>query len=464
MSVTLSDIKLKPLYKKGPKIDPKNYRPISLLPRVSKIIEKIIHDQTMEYLTDNSILYRYQSRFRKNHSTDTCLSYLTDKILTGFDSGLLTGMILIDLQKAFDTINHDLLLKKMSLAGSSFQTITWFESYLSNRRFQVNIKNKCSNVANINCGVPQGSILGPLLFLLYVNDIPQAVDCELFLYADDSCLVYQHRAIEKNLNNNFSSICNWFVNNKLRIHFGEDKTKCILFGTKKRLKKDINLNIRYGKVHIKQYHTVLYLGCVLDENLSEEPMALQVIKKINTRLRFLYRKNRFLSQPFRRLLCNAIIQSHFDYGCSAWYPSLNKSLKKKLQTLHNKCIRFCLNLNNRDHIGLTEFEKINWLPINDRFEQCISSTTFKFFNNRSPAYMNDVFKPAGHPITNTRASFLKLIEPLRKKQLSYLAPNIWNSILVYLKATEGLNTFKNNMKKHFLNGIKNNESDIYSYF
>ena len=198
-------------------------------------------------------------------------------------------------------------------------------------------------------------------------------------------------------------------------------------------------------------------------------MALQVNKKINTRLRFFHRKNRFLSQPFRRLLCNAIIQAHFDYGFSAWYPYLNKSLKKKLQTLQNKCIRFCLNLNNRDHIGLTEFEKINWLPINDRFEQCISSTTFKFFNNRSPAYMNDVFKPAGHPITNTRASFLKLIQPLRntnygQKTLSYLAPNIWNSLPVSLKATEGLNTYKHKMKKHFLNRMKNNESDIYSYF
>ena len=296
----------------------------------------------------------------------------------------------------------------MSLAGFSCHSITWFESYLSNRRFQVNIKNKYSNVANINCGVPQGSILGSLLFLLYVNDMPQAVDCELFLYADGSCLVYQQKdtkAIETKLNNNFSSVCNWFVGNKLSIYFGEDTTKCILFGTKKRLKKDINLNIRYGAVHIKQCQTVSYLGCGLDENLSGEPVALQVIKKINTRLRFLYRQNRFLSQPLRRLLCNAIIQP--------WYPYLSKSLKKKLQTLQNKCIRFCLNLNNRDHIGLTEFEKINWLHINDRFGQCISSTTFRFFDNRSPAYMNDVFKPAGHPITNTRASFLKLIQTLR---------------------------------------------------
>ena len=199
-------------------------------------------------------------------------------------------------------------------------------------------------------------------------------------------------------------------------------------------------------------------------------MALQVIKKINTRLRFLYRKNRFLSQPLRRLLCNAIIQPHFDYGCSAWYPYLNKSLKKKLQTLQNKCIRFCLNLNNRDHIGLTEFEKINWLPINDCFEQCISSTTFKFFNNRSPAYMNHVFKPAGHLNANTRVSFLKLIQPLRntnygQEALSYLALNIWNSLPIFLKATEGLNTHKHKIKRHFLDRMNNNESDnIYSYF
>ena len=107
--------KLKPLYKKGTKTDPKNFRPISLLPIVSKIIEKVIHNQTMNYLTENSILYRHQSGFPKNYSTDTSLTYLTDKILTGFDSGLLTGMILIDLQKASDTINHDILLKKCLL-------------------------------------------------------------------------------------------------------------------------------------------------------------------------------------------------------------------------------------------------------------------------------------------------------------------------------------------------------------
>ena len=201
--------KLKPLYKKGTKTDPKNFRPISLLPIVSKIFEKVIHEQTMEYLTDNNILYKYQSGFRKNHSTDTSLSYLTNRILTGFDSGLLTGMILIDLQKAFDTINHDILLRKMASLGFSNHSIKWFQSYLSNRSFQVSIKNKYSSTAKIECGVPQGSMLGPfLLFLLFINDMKQVVDCDLFLYADESCLVYQHDVndvskIEQNLNKNF---------------------------------------------------------------------------------------------------------------------------------------------------------------------------------------------------------------------------------------------------------------------
>ena len=131
--------------------------------------------------------------------------------------------------------------------------------YLPDRRFRVNIKSKYSSTAKTECGVPQGSILGPLLFLLYVNDMKQAVDCDLFLYADDFCLVYQHKdvsKIEQNLTKNFSNIYNWFVNNKLSIHFGEDKTKCILFGTKQKLNKTGSLNIKHGTIQIKQYHTV----------------------------------------------------------------------------------------------------------------------------------------------------------------------------------------------------------------
>ena len=251
--------KLKPLFKKGSKTAPKNYRPISLLPLISKVIEKIIHDQTQLFLDENKIIYRYQSGFRKFFSTDSCLSYLNNKIATGFESGFYTGMILIDLQKAFDTINHDILINKMELIGFSKETTKWFESYLSNRKFLVHIKNTTSEPGDLLCGVPQGSILGPLLFLLYVNDMPQAVECELLLYADDTCLIFQHKditEIELVLNRNFSMLCDWFVDNKLSIHFGEDKTKSILFCSKRKIKNSKPLNIKYNDIEIKQYSKV----------------------------------------------------------------------------------------------------------------------------------------------------------------------------------------------------------------
>ena len=154
---------------------PCNYRPKSLLPLISKVIEKVIHDQTSTFLNSKNLLYTYQSGFQKKHSTDFCLSYLNDKILKGFDKGLMTGMILIDLQKAFDTIDHDVLLQKLYAIGFSKHTVNWFQSYLSNRSFLVNLGNNFSQPASVCCGVTQGSILGPLLFLIHVKDMSQAV-------------------------------------------------------------------------------------------------------------------------------------------------------------------------------------------------------------------------------------------------------------------------------------------------
>ena len=147
----------------------------------------------------------------------------------------MTGMILIDLQKAFDIIDHDVLLQKLYAIGFPKHTVNWFQSYLSSRSFLVNVGNNFSQLASVSCDVPQGSILGPLLFLIYVNYMSQAVKCDLFLYADDTCLVCQHKdinKIENQLNEDFCNICDWFVDNKLSIHFGQDKTKSILFASK----------------------------------------------------------------------------------------------------------------------------------------------------------------------------------------------------------------------------------------
>ena len=191
----------------------------------------------------------------------------------------------------------------------------------------MNVGKEYSSPGRLSYGVPQGSILGPLLFLLYVNDMPQVVNSELLLYADDTCLIYlgkDTKTIEEQLNRDFNSLCEWFIDNKLSIHFGEEKTKSILFGTKGHLKNQKDLNIKYGDIKIKQHSKVTYLGCVLDNDLSGESMATKVLGLINGRLKFLYRKQRFLTDPLRRLLCNALIQPHYDYACPAWYPSLSK--------------------------------------------------------------------------------------------------------------------------------------------
>ena len=229
-----------------------------------------------------------------------------------------------------------------------------------------------------------------------------------------------------------------------------------------------NLSINHGDIQIRQHSKVTYLGCVLDEDLSGESMAAKVMGKINGRIKFLYRKNRFLDSSLRRLLCIALVQPHFDYACSAWYPNLTQNLRKKLQTTQNKCIRFCLQLGNRSHIGATEFKQINWLPINERFSQCICSTIFKFFKNNCPAYVDEMFSTYTQDNT-TQIFSLKLCQPYRKtlkgqKGLSYLGPSLWNKIDTECKLIANLNTFKHSLKKAFFDQLVKNEEDIYMYF
>ena len=231
------------------------------------------------------------------------------------------------------------------------------------------------------------------------------------------------------LNKDFKNICDWFVDNKLSIHFGDDKTKSILFVSKRRARNIRKLNIRYKEINIKEQAQVTYLGCVLDESMSGEPMALKVVNKINGKIKFLYRKNKFLTPEIRRMLCSALIQPHFDYACTAWYPNLTEKTKKKIQIMQNKCIRFCLRLDNMQHRSLAEFRSINWLPTKERVHQSINAITFKFANKNCPFYLNEIFEFASQCRIDTRNSFAKLKHPFRKtnmgqKTLSYIGPSL----------------------------------------
>ena len=358
--------------------------------------------------------------------------------------------------KAFVTIDHTIFLKKLECLSFGATTITWFRSYLEERYFIVNVDNCFSEKARLVCGVPQGSILGPLIFLIYANDMAQAVACDLYLYADDSCLLYigkDIKVIEKNLNENFNSLCNWFVENKLSIHFGEDKTKSILFGTKRRLKEDDKIEINRGEIKIKQHFEVKYLGCLFDSNLSGRGMAIKVLNKINSRLRFLYRKKDILNKPLRRILCNALIQPHFDYASQTWLPNLTKALSNKIQCAQNKCIRFCLQLDSRAHIDKEEFKEINWLPTGERMRQRICVMCYNFFNETSPSYMSDMFIH-NKVIKRTRYSQHSLKIPFRKtnlgqKTLSYSGPFLWNDLPIDLKLAKCRNEFKHKMKSSY---------------
>ena len=213
------------------------------------------------------------------------------------------------------------------------------------------------------------------------------------------------------------------MDKKLSIHFGEDETKSILFAPLNKWKKFRKLNISYGSFKIKQYSEVTYLGCILDESLSGESMALNVVSKINTRLNFLYRKNKLLSPQLRRLLCNALIQPHFDYACSVWYPNLNKKFKPELQTLKNKF--FCLQLDSKDHVGITEFKQINWLPVNYRFRQRLAANVFKFFDDKCPLYMRDVFDKALHKPSLNKKLYYETKSTIKENQK-------WSTLYLFL--------------------------------
>ena len=271
--------RVRPLFKKNSRLDVGNYRPVSILCIASKLLEKAVYTQLESYLKEKNILYDFQSGFRGPFSTDTCLIHLTDYIRNQLSGGNYTGLVLLDLQKAFDTVDHVILCKKLQAMGIT--SVDWFKSYLNCRTQIVNVNQVDSDPLSVSCGVPQGSILGPLLFLCYVNDMASSVDCKLLLYADDSALLVSGKdpdCIADKLGKELESCRQWLVDNKLSLHLG--KTECMLFGTKRKLKKVESFTVTCGGESLKSTKSAKYLGVTLDESLTGENIAWEVIKKL----------------------------------------------------------------------------------------------------------------------------------------------------------------------------------------
>ena len=198
-------------------------------------------------------------------------------------------------------------------------------------------------------------------------------------------------------------------------------------------------------------------------------MALKVIQKINGRLKFLWRKHKFFTPPLKRLLCNALIQLHFDYASSAWYQNLHKKLSDKLQICQNKCIRFCLSLGNRSHIGISEFKEINWLPVRARFGQNVTTHIFMQQNKLAPKYMDEMFTSADQCNIKTRSSSNKHLHPNCNRvsvymAISFLGPKLWNKLPIETRTSTNPNSVKHQVKMHFFKAFAKENDDCFVYY
>ena len=457
---------VKPLYKKSSRLDVGNYRPVSILPTISKILERAVYVQMEKHLKDNNILYEFQSGFRTSYSTDTCLINLQDGIRKEISQGKYVGMVLIDLQKAFDTVDHDILLEKLNAMG--FNHNKWFESYLKGRKQMVVANDVSSETGTVTCGVPQGSILGPLLFLCYVNDMPISVKCKLLLYADDSALIvsgFDSKEIADELSRELESCRQWLIDNKLSLHLG--KTEAILFGSRRKLKRTNSFDVKCGEIKVKNVNSVKYLGLQIDNNLSGTSVIEDIIKKCNTRLKFLYRYNDMLNLEVRKTLCTALVQCSFDYSCCSWYPGINETFRKKLQVMQNKMIRFILKLDNRAHIGNDELIRAGFLSVSDRIKQLKLGHVFKIWNKTCPSYLTENFSRLNENTdrSETRSYAYNFQVPrISTTTFAYTAIKEWNYLSNKIKDIKGEQSFKENVKKFIREAAKELESSHFIYF
>ena len=268
------------MYKANSKENFANYRPISVLPCFSKILEKLMYKRAITFLNKNNILSNNQYGFRAGHSTQQVVIELVDKISQAIERNEYTVGLFLDLSKAFDTVNHHILLEKLEHYGFRGVALEWFKNYLTNRKQMVNYKSVNSDTLVVSCGVPQGSVLGPLLFLIYVNDISQSSSLLSFLlFADDTNLFFSHKDIKilgKTVNEELCKVANWLACNKLSLNV--KKTHFMIFKAKNK-KMNLDLNIKIGNEIIERVNNTNFLGLIIDDDLSWKHHIIKVTSK-----------------------------------------------------------------------------------------------------------------------------------------------------------------------------------------
>ena len=384
--------KVIPIYKKDEETFFTNYRPISLLPVFSKILEKIAYAQFFKYLIVNNLLFNSQHGFRMSHSTETAAYEFIDVTNNFLDSGFIPLSLYIDLSKAFDTLDHTILLHKLKSYGITSSALTWFKSYLSNRNQFTLYDGFSSSSLPLNTGVPQGSVLGPLLFLVYINDICNASsECHMILYADDSTAVFPLSPLNiesgvSHINNEIDKIYVWLTANKLTLN--ASKTRYMVFHyVQKKIDFDSFPVLKINNLPIERCSNFDFLGLLVNENLSWQPHITKISTKISRTVGTLKRLQNTLPQHTLQTIYNSLILPHLNYCVLAWGYSA-----PRIFNLQKRAIRI---INRAKYNAHTEplFKSNGVLQFPDIYTLKILKFYYKYIHNSVPSYFMNIFEP-----------------------------------------------------------------------
>ena len=453
-----------PVFKGGEDADinnPSDYRPISVISHIAKIFEKLVKKQLMPFLERTKVISQDQSAYLGGHSTQTSLHRVVDALLDNFNEGEYTAACVFDISKCFDTINHVNLLHKLDKYGISGDALAWFRSYLSDRTQLTYCHNVLSTSGGLSFGVPQGSILGPLLFLLYINDVQNfgTNGCIINIYADDLLVFTSGKnlhELQKRLQGAVDSICTWYQQNRLKVN--PKKSKLIVFGTKRQLRlvNEQNFVISYNGLNIPLVNEVKYLGLILQNDLSWDKQIFEVCKKLNYKIFQLKQLQRLgANQELLLNVYKTFIQCIFDYGISLWGMTTQANILK-VQRKQNKLAKIIMNVPWRTPNGISLVKQLGLLSIAERRDYFLSKFTFESVHGLAPDYLSTriIMRLDIHPYRTRSANSSDVYPPrvkreIFKRSLEYAGAIAFNSLPSRLKNSTSIDDFKRNYRRLF---------------